>query len=138
MARREWITQDFGWKLFSVFLSVVIWLTVHKIREEPPEPGPGVVNTYGDVPVFVVSATADVHNIRIVPRVVDVKVSGPSDIMAILEANKIHAFINLTGIDSAHDLHRGVEISPPLGVTVLNVDPPQVTVTFPPPAGKKQ
>lgn len=132
MAKRDWITADFLWKLFSLILAVALWLTVHKIREEPSEPPPpGVENTYGDLQVLAVSATADVHNVRIFPHAVDIKVSGPSDIMAVLQANKIHAFVNLTGIDSAHDLRRGVEVSLPPGVTIVSVDPPQITVTIP-------
>jgi len=35
---RDWITKDFWWKLFSVTLAVIIWLTVHKIYEEPKHP----------------------------------------------------------------------------------------------------
>jgi YbbR domain-containing protein len=129
---RDWLTKDFGWKLFSVFLAVAIWLTVHKIREEPEVSAAlGVGITYGDLPVLAVSATADVHNVRIVPGRVDVKVSGPSDIMETLQANRIHAFVNLTGIDSAHDLQRGVEVSLPRGVTLVSIDPPQVIVTIP-------
>ena len=129
---RDWLTKNFGWKLFSVFLAVAIWLTVHKIREEPEASAmSGVGNTYGDLSVFVVSATADVHDVRLVPSKVDVKVSGPSDIMGTLQANRIHAFVNLTGIDSAHDLQRGVEVSLPRGVTLISIDPPQLTVTIP-------
>ena len=128
---RDWLTKDFGWKLFSVFLAVVIWLTVHKIREEPEVSAAlGVGITYGDLPVLAVSATADVHNVRIVPGRVDVKVSGPSDIMETLQANRIHAFVNLTGIDSAHDLQRGVEVSLPRCVTLISIDQPQVIVTI--------
>jgi hypothetical protein len=132
MAKREWMTEDFGWKLFSVFLAVVIWLTVHKIREEPEaSAAPGDGNIYGDLPVLVISATADVHNARIVPNKVDIKLSGPPDIMATLQPNRIHAFVNLTGIDSAHDLQLGVEVSLPRGVTLISIDPPQLTVTIP-------
>ena len=129
---RHWLTKDFGWKLFSVLLALAIWLTVHKIREEPEASAvSGVGNTYGDLPVLVVSATADVHDVRIVPRKVDVKVSGPSDVMEMLQANRIHAFVNLTGIDSAHDLQRAVEVSLPRGVTLISIDPPQLTVNIP-------
>lgn len=132
MAKREWMTEDFGWKLFSVFLAVVIWVTVHKIRDEPEASSAfSDGNTYGDLPVFVVSATADVHDVRVVPNKVDVKVSGPPDIMETLQANRIHVFVNLTGIDSAHDLQRGVEVSLPRGVTLVSIDPPQVIVTIP-------
>jgi YbbR domain-containing protein len=128
----DWVTKNFGWKLFSVFLALAIWLTVHKIREEPEvTTAAGTGNTYGDVPVLVVSATADVHDVRIVPNKVDVKVNGAPDVMATLQANRIHAFVNLTGVDSAHDLQRGVEVSLPRGVTLISIDPPQVIVTIP-------
>ena len=129
---RDWLTKDLWWKLFSIFLAVVIWLTVHKIREEPETAAAsGLGITYGDLPVFVVSATTDVHDVRIVPNKVDVKVSGPSDIMETLQANRIHAFVNLTGVDSAHELPRSVEVSLPRGVTLISIDPPQLIVTIP-------
>jgi hypothetical protein len=129
---RDCFTKNFGWKLFSVFLALAIWLTVHKIREEPEASGAsGVGITYGDLPVLVVSATADVHDVRIIPNKVDVKVSGPSGIMETLQANKIHAFVNLTGFDSAHDLQHAVEVSLPRDVTLISIDPPQLTVIIP-------
>ncbi len=135
---RDWLTKDLGWKLFSVFLAVTIWLTVHKIHEEPPaHSSEGVENTYGDLPVLVVSATADARPVHVNPAVVSVKVSGAPDVMGVLQANKIHPFVNLTGIDSAHDLRRGVEVSLPRGVALISVDPPDVSVTISPVPDKK-
>ena len=113
---RDWLTKDLGWKIFSLFLAVVVWLTVSQIREEPETPAArGVENTYGNLPVHLLSATADVRNYRIDPDTVVVTVSGPPNAMAVLQANQIHAMVNLTSIESSHDLHRPVEVSTPAG-----------------------
>lgn len=130
---RDWITKDFWWKLFSVFLAVAIWLTVHKIREEPMvAPTIAGVPLTCSVPVLVVSAASDVRDFHVLPGTVAVKVSGASEVMAMLQANQIHAVVNLTDIATAHNLKRRVEVSTPPGVTLVSVDPPEVGVLFPP------
>jgi YbbR domain-containing protein len=137
---RDWVTKDFWWKLFSVFLAVAVWLTVHKVREEPVVSGIGTGNTltYGSVPVLVVSAASDVRDFHVLPGTVAVKVSGAADVMAVLQANQIHAVVDLTDIaDAARGLKRRVEISAPPGVTLVSVDPPEVGVLFPPRNDKK-
>ena len=131
---RDWFTKDFGWKLFSVFLAVAIWLTVYKIREEPviqTAPVAGNTLTYGNLPVQVVSSSSDVHDFHVTPSTVEVTVNGPAEVMAQLQANKVRAFVNVTGIESDLDLRRRVDISAPPGVTLVSVDPPEVTVTIP-------
>ena len=136
---RDWITKDLGWKLFSLFLAVAIWLTVHKIYEEPGV-APGLVTgntvTFGNLPVLIVSAAQDVRDFRVAPLTVKVTVSGSADDMARLQANQVRATVDLTDIESAADLHRVVDVSAPPGVTLVNVDPPKVMV-FPPPNDKK-
>ena len=133
---RDWVTKDFGWKLFSLFLAVAIWLTVHKIYEEPGAalgPAAGDTVTFGNLPVLVVSAASDVRDFRVAPATVAVKVSGSPEVMADLEANQIHAVVDLTDIQAAHDLRRRVDVSTPSGVTLVSVDPPKVGVIVPPP-----
>jgi YbbR domain-containing protein len=137
---RDWVTKDFGWKLFSLFLAVAIWLTVHKIYEEPgttPGLGGGNIVTFGNLPVLIVSAAKDVRDFRVAPLTVKVTVSGSAEDMAKLQANQVRAVVDLTEIESAQDLHRVVDVSAPPGITLVSVDPPKVMV-FPPPNDKQK
>jgi YbbR-like protein len=139
MATRDGITNDLGWKLFSLFLAVAIWLTVHKIYEEPgaaPGLAGGNTVTFGNLPVLVVSAASDVRDFRVVPATVAVKVSGSPEVMADLQASQIHAVVDLTDVQSARDLRRRVDVSTPPGVTLVSVDPTKVGVIVPPPPDK--
>jgi YbbR-like protein len=135
----DWITKDFWWKLFSLILAVVLWVTVYKIREEPVVPAAvaGVPLTYGSLPVLVVSRTSDVRDFRVVPGTVAVKVTGPSDVMAVLQANQIHPVVDLTDVATESNLKRRVEVSAPPGVTLVSVVPAEVDVRFPSPTEKK-
>ena len=137
---RDWFTKDFGWKLISLFLAVAIWLTVHKIYEEPSAASGlagGNTVTFGNLPVLVVSATADVRDFRAARLTVKVTVSGSAEDIAKLQADQVHAVVNLTDIGPERDLHLPVEVSAPPGVTLVSVDPPKVGVIIPPPPEKK-
>ncbi len=136
MPNRDWITTDLTWKLLSLILAVALWITIHNLRETPEAVVPfATVNTitFTNLPVLAVSTSADVHNAQIVPNLISVKVSGPSDIMAGLQKNEIHAMVNLTGIDSARGLRLNLDVSTPPGVAVGEIDPPRVSVTISPP-----
>jgi YbbR domain-containing protein len=137
---RDWITKDLGWKLFSLFLAVAIWLTVHKIYEEPGAASGlagGNTVTFGNLPVLVVSAASNVRDFRVAPLTVRVTVSGSAEDMARLQADQVHAVVNLTDIEPERDWHVSVEVSAPPGVTLVSVDPPKVGVIVPPPPEKK-
>ncbi len=138
---RDWITHDLSWKLFSVFLALVIWLTVYKIREEPEvlaSAVAGVSQTYGSLPVEVVSTSADVHDYHVLPGSITVKVTGAAEVMAVLQANQIHPVADLTDVDLAPNMKRHVEVSVPPGVTLVSVDPPEVGVLIPPKTGQSK
>jgi YbbR domain-containing protein len=127
----DWFTKDIGWKIFSVFLALVIWLTVHRIYEEPgAATARARENTYGDLPVLVVSESADVHDYRVLPATVSVTVSGSPEAMSTLQANEIRATVDLT---TGKELRRKVEISTPPNVTLVSVEPSHVGVIAPPP-----
>ena len=132
---RDLFIKDLGWKLFSLLLAAFIWLTVHKIIEGPNFSTASAASspvTYGNLPVLVVATAADMRPYRVAPNTVSVTVSGPPEVMAVLQANQIRATVDLTDIDSAPDLKRRVDVSVPAGVTLVNVEPAKVGVILPP------
>ena len=136
---RDLFIKDWGWKLFSLLLAVGIWLTVHKIIEEPKNSDATAASspvTYHNLTVSIVSRTADVHLYRAIPNTVSVTVSGPPEVIAVLQANEIRATVDLTENDSVHDLKRRVDVSVPPGVKLVNIDPPRVGVIIPPTSAK--
>jgi YbbR domain-containing protein len=137
---RDWLTKDFWWKLFSVILAVIIWLTVHKIYEVPgtyAAPAAGSTFTYDNLPVTVVSAAGDARDFRLAPATVKVTVSGPAAIMNTLQIGQVHAVVNIKDTSLVRDSHLPVEISAPNNVTITSVDPSRVLVIIPPPPEKK-
>ena len=132
---RDWLTKDLGWKIFSLFLAGAIWVIVHKNQEEPATPtAEGIENIYGNLPVHLLSAVADMHDYRIDPETVTVTVSGPPAAMAVLQADQIHAVVDLTGIEAAKGVNLRVDVSTPPNVTVKKVDPTTVVMISPPPS----
>jgi len=136
---RDLIFKDIGWKIFSVLLAAGIWLTVHRILLESPEPaalGGASSLTYGNLPVLIVAAASDVHLYRVAPNAVSVTVRGSPDAIAVLQANQIRATVDLTDIESAKELKRRVDVSVPSGITLVSVEPPKVGIIIPPTPGK--
>ena len=77
------------------------------------------------------------RDFRVAPLTVKVTVSGSAEDLARLQADQIHAVVNLTGIGSQRDSHLPVEVSTPPGIMLVSVFPPKVGVIVPPPPVKK-
>ncbi len=77
------------------------------------------------------SSAADVRAFKVAPETVAVTVQGDPKILAGLEGNDIRARVDLTGIESATDLRKRIEVSTPAGVTHVRVVPSEVRVIFP-------
>ena len=127
----DWLTKDFHWKAFSLLMAVGIWLTVSRESPAPAQAGNRIQNPYPDMPVVALSENANVHQAQIYPQTVTVTISGDRETINRVQRSQIHAFVNVTGLSSAENLSRDVEVALPPGVTLVNSDPPQVAVTLP-------
>jgi hypothetical protein len=131
---RHWLLKDLGWKLFSLFLALTIWLTVHKINvesEATPAPAPGETLTFYKT-VLVIASAADVRAFRVQPALVSITVRVSPEMLDAVPTNQVRAMVDLTDLDPARDLSRGVAVSTPPGMTLLSVYPATVQVLLPP------
>jgi YbbR domain-containing protein len=131
---RDLFLKDLGWKLFSLLLAAAIWFTVNRILHEAnmsAEAASGTPVTYGNLPVTIVSALADVRAFHIAPTTVTVTVTGPAAVMNTLQADQLHATVNVTGASLLHGQLLPVEISTPPQVAVASIEPDRVLIIVP-------
>ena len=133
---RDLFLKDLGWKIFSLLLAAFIWVTVHNLIEEPKAQAGSSASspvTYGELPVVSVAAHADVRDYRLLQSTVSVTVSGPAEVIGKLQANQIHATVDLTDPSTVNTAKQRVDVSVPAGVTVVTIKPESIGVIAPPP-----
>jgi YbbR domain-containing protein len=135
MTPQDIITKDVGWKIFSLVLATVIWFTVRPTGREGTKPGNPLVasvpRSFTNLPVVIMSSAADVRAYRVNPEMVNVTVSGSSDVVAALTDRDIRVTEDLTEIESARVLQARVAVAVPPGVTFIRANPGQVSVVVP-------
>jgi len=134
---RKVILQDLWLKLFSFALAVLIWFTVNFATKSDVSPVPSLSlapreqRTFRQLPVLVQCPADELRGFVITPKEVDVIVEGDVSLLQKLQEKEIHVVLDLTGIGSAKDLHKRVEVSTPAGVTRIRIEPEEVQVVFP-------
>lgn len=134
---RHLLLHDFWLKLFSFALAVLLWLVVSfAIQRNVPATGlnlmPPQKRLFSGLPVVIMSSAQDVRSFKVDPKEVEVTVQGEAGTLNALTPKDIHALVDLTGIEAAHDLRARIEVTTPAGVTHVKVQPDQVQVIFPP------
>jgi YbbR domain-containing protein len=135
---RHLFLDDFLLKLFSLALALLFWITVSfAIQQKETLPTPAMPTSaearrFFNIPVIVVSSSSDVHNYRVDPDQVEVKVQGDAPIIENLQAKDLRALVDLTGIETNRIQQGAIEVSAPAGVTLLRVLPQEAQVIPPP------
>ncbi len=125
---RNILLRNFGWKLLSLALAVVIWLTIKALSAEQGQTERMFIN----LEIKIVSSTADVRTFRIEPLTVNVTVRGRPGAVGRLAEREIRVFADLTTADLTQSFRQHLDVAVPNGITVVRFEPTEVQVTPPP------
>lgn len=125
---RDLITRNFGWKMLSLALAIVIWLTIKTISAEQGQTERMFVN----LPIQIVSGTADVRTFKVEPYFVNVTLKGrPGEVNRLAE-REIRVLVDITSADVTQGFRQRVTVAVPNGITIIRIEPTEVQVTPPP------
>jgi hypothetical protein len=126
---RHLFLDDFLLKLFSLGLAVVVWLIVTFASQKEAGTTPRI---FYNLPVIVSSSAEDVRNFKVSPSEVIVTVQGDAKAVQNLQSKDVRVTVDLTGVGTARDLRKRIEVSLPAGIACMRVAPEEVQVIFPP------
>jgi YbbR domain-containing protein len=125
---RDAFFRNFGWKLLSLALAVIIWLTIKALSAEQGQSEKMFVN----LPIQLVSGTADVRAFRVEPNVVNVTLKGRPGAINRLAEREIRVFADITSADVTQSFRRHLDVAVPNGITIVRFEPIEVQITPPP------
>lgn len=120
--------RNFGWKLLSLILAVVIWLTIRAFRNEQDV----TERLFPNLSIKIVSGTADVRAFQADPPLGSVTLRGRSGLINRLDAREVHLLTDVSLVDTTQPSRHHLVVTVPNGVTVVRTEPLEVRIIPPP------
>jgi hypothetical protein len=133
MAARNNILNNFWWKLFSLLLAALTWLTIQTVLERDQTLVQSPITTVSSrefplVSLHLMSSTFNTNRFRTIPPDVTVELSGSEDVLKGVDAKEITAFVEVADIGDEKLTRRDVHVVPPKNLKLAGVRPPNVSV----------
>lgn len=134
MALRGYILHNFWWKLLSLLLAALTWLTIETMfkKEETLRETPVVTGTssrsFPSVAVTLLSSAANAGRYTVSPHAVTVEVSGKPEDLEKLQVQEIRAYVDITDTDDEMRFRKTIQVQIPGDFKAVAV-PPVASVT---------
>lgn len=134
MALRDYILNNFWWKLLSLLLAGLTWLTIQtafqkdqNLRETPVVTSS--TRTFPAIPVTLLTSTLSLNTFKVDPALVSVDVSGSAADLAKLVERQIHVYVDVSSAGDEKLFRRPLQAQVPgdlrvdkLSVTIATVE----------------
>lgn len=132
MASRNIITHNFGWKLLSLLLAALTWLTIEtdfrrQERSDAESRQAPVTTTshktFPIIPITLLTAPSNTNRYRLTPETVVVEIGGDQPDLSKLLARDVQAFVDVSDAQDEKQFRRQIQIRIPRDFTVTGIDP---------------
>jgi hypothetical protein len=136
MASHNIILHNFWWKLLSLLLAALIWLTIDTAFQRGEQQAKAMEEVETDsrrpfygIPITLLTSPSNTNRFTITPDVVSVEV-GSQDSKALydLQAGRVQAFVDVTDADDEKQFRRPVQIHVPQEFVVTAIAPTNARV----------
>ncbi len=133
MASRDYILHNFWWKLLSLLLAALTWLTIETAfqKDEARRQSP-MVNThmrpFAAVPITLLTPVTNTNRFKVNPTTVSVEVNGEATELYALQVQDIEAFVDVTDAGDQKEFRRPIRVRVPGNLKVGSLNPTNASV----------
>ncbi len=128
MRLRQLITRNLGWKVVSVVLATLVWLSFRS--GVPSRIKQGGTVSLPRQEVRILKLADDTRQYRLEPSTVDITLGGNPDVLDRLQIDDLHVFVRAGRGPLPPAKPQPVSVHAPAGITVLAITPPEVTINL--------
>lgn len=133
MALREYILHNFWWKLLSLLLAGLTWLTIETAfrKDETLKETPVVTTSkrsFPSVAVTLMTAAGNSNRYIIHPALAYVVVSGTLPDLEKLQPRDVKAFVDIIEAGDEKEFRRNIQAQVPGDLKVVSVNPTNASV----------
>jgi len=133
MAFRGYILNNFWWKLLSLLMAALTWLTIETAfkKDEARRQSPVITSstrTFAAVPITLLMPATNTNRFVVNPSTVSVEVSGVANELLALQLQDIKAFVDVTDAGDQKQFRRTIQAQVPEGLKVAGLNPTNASI----------
>jgi YbbR-like protein len=137
MASRNFILHNFGWKLLSLLLAGLAWLTIEtnfqrdEIKKQDSRISPVITvsqRNFPAVPLALLTPAGGTNRFKVSPLTVSVELRGGAEDLSRLELADIEALVDVANVTDEMKVTRKIRVNVPRDFEVVSIDPRDAVV----------
>jgi YbbR domain-containing protein len=133
MAFPDYILHNFWWKLLSLLLAALTWLTIETAFQKDQNLRDSPVTTFSRrgfaaVPVTVLTSLRNTNEFKVDPVTVAVEVGGAFADLSKIQPQDIKAFVDVTEPAAEKQFRRSIQAQVPKDLKVVEIIPASASV----------